>query len=296
MRKMIIALCVSGFAASTFAESKANPSSQLINAIYKQDAAQIKAAVKAGANPNGGTYAGHYLGMAATTGYLESVKALVEAGANVNQSTSGGWTAAMAAADNGHLAVLQYLVGKKANLNATTRMGRTILMRAAGHGQTSVVQYLLRRRASVNAVDASGATALMLAAQGGHDKTVKVLLGSGADKSLAASSKKTALIFAQEGAKASGKYREEEFTRTIALLSGAASKSNGKFIGTVYRAKGKYLTISGKGVRAASKGAQIRIKSAGGDVSAVVTQKTASRLRATADKDGVAKGDSVYLD
>src|SRR5687767_5206485 len=84
----------------------ANPQERLEAGIYSDNAAEIKAAVKAGANPNGVSYGGHFLGIAATRGLGKAVRALVESGANVNQSGSGGWTAVRAAADNGHLEIL----------------------------------------------------------------------------------------------------------------------------------------------------------------------------------------------
>ncbi|AFM13559.1 ankyrin repeat domain-containing protein [Turneriella parva] len=273
-----------------------SPQERLESAVYSDNAAEIKAAIKAGAGANSGNYSGHFLGIAATRGTLKSVQALVEAGADVNYSTSGGWTAAMAAADNGHLPVLKYLVSKKADLNARTRMGRTLLMRAAYHGQTAVVQYLLSKGAKVNEPDQGGVTALMLAAQQGHDATVKALLAAGADKALVAASQKNALALAREGETANAGYRAEEFKRTIALLSGAESRSKGKLIGKVFRAEGKKIEITGSGIKDAKRGARIIIKTDSGDIKATVGETLHSKIKATAVKKGAEKGDSVYLE
>lgn len=273
-----------------------SPQERLESAVYSDNVAEIKAAIKAGASANSGNYSGHFLGIAASRGTLKSVQALVEAGADVNYSTSGGWTAAMAAADNGHLPVLKFLAAKKADLNARTRMGRTVLMRAAFHGQTAVVQYLLSKGAKVNDTDQSGVTALMLAAQQGHDVTVKALLGAGADKSLAASSQKNALALAREGETANAGYRAEEFKRTIALLSGADSRSKGKLIGKVFSANGKKIEITGSGIKDAKRGARIVIKAGGGDIKATVNETLHSKIKATAVKKGAEKGDSVFLE
>ncbi len=273
-----------------------SPQERLESAVYSDNAAEIKAAIKAGAYANGGNYSGHFLGIAATRGTLKSVQALVESGADVNFSTSGGWTAAMAAADNGHLPVLKYLVSKKADLNARTRMGRTLLMRAAYHGQTGVVQYLLTKGAKVNDADQGGVTALMLAAQQGHDGTVKALLGAGADKALLASSQKNALALAKEGEAANAGYRAEEFKRTIALLSGADSRSKGKLIGKVFRADGKKLEITGSGIKDVKRGARLVIKTDAGEIKATVGETLHSKIKATAVKKGAEKGDSVYLE
>jgi uncharacterized protein len=274
-----------------------SPTEQLESAIYANDAAQIKAAVKAGANPNGGSYYGHYLGIAATGNYDKAVKALVESGAEVNKTSSrGGWTAAMGAADNGHLAVLKYLASQKADLNARTRQGRTLLMRSAYHGKTEVVQYLISKGVKVADVDNNGVTALMLAAQQGHDKTVKVLLDAGSSKAAETSSKKTALILAKESEKANGTYRADEFKRTIALLSGAEKKALGKLIGKVFSAEGKKLVITGKGIGDLAVGSKLKIKTASGEIAATVKEVLHSKVKATAAKAGAEKGDAVHLD
>jgi len=282
-------------AQGTSAGPNPDPEDRLQAALDNDDPAAIKAAIRAGANPNGRSFAGHYLGIAATYGKLKAVEALVESGADVNYASSGGWTAAMAAADNGHLEVLRYLALKKADLNARTRMGRTLLMRAAYHGQTAVVKYLLTKGNKVADVDMNGVTALMLAAQQGHDKTVKVLLDAGADKEVKNSAGKTALLLAREAQAAAGDFRSEEYKRTIALLT-SEKKSPGRLIGKVFRADGKKLEITGEGISAARRGTKIRIKTDRGEISATVTETLHSKIKANAAKAGAEKGDAVYLD
>ncbi len=281
--------------AQTGSPSAASPQERLEAAVYADNPAEIKAAIKAGANPNGGNYSGHYLGIAATNGRLNAVKALVESGADVNYATSGGWTAAMAAADNGHLEVLRYLALKKADLGARTRMGRTLLMRASYHGQTAVVKYLLTKGNKVADVDMNGVTALMLAAQQGHDKTVKVLLDAGADRTAVNSAQKTALILAREAQAAMGNYRADEYKRTIALLS-SEKKSLGKLIGKVFRADGKKVEITGEGISAARRGSKLKIKTDSGEIAATVSETLHSKIKANAAKAGASKGDAVYLE
>lgn len=295
---MIQKLVLYSFLGFTLALGAQSPSPQerLEAAVYNDNPSEIKAAIKAGAGANSGNYSGHFLGIAATRGSLKSVRALVEAGADVNYSTSGGWTAAMAAADNGHLAVLQYLAFKKVDLNARTRMGRTILMRAAFHGQTAVAKYLLSKGAKVNDADQSGVTALMLAAQQGHDATVKALLSAGANKATVSSSQKNALALANEGQTANAGYRAEEFKRTIALLSGPDKTAPGKLIGKVFRADGKKIEITGSGIKNAPKGAKLIIKSGSGDIRAIVRETLHSKIKAHAAKSGADKGDAVYLE
>lgn len=272
-----------------------DPYERLEAAVYADNPTEIKAAIKAGVSPNSGNYSGHFLGIAATYGRMKAVKALVESGADVNYTTSGGWTAAMGAADNGHLDILRYLAAKKADLNARTRMGRTLLMRASYHGRTEVVQYLLSKGNKVNDADMNGTTALMLAAQQGHDQTVKVLLDAGADRGLRNSNNKTALLLAQEAQQASGSYRAEEYKRTIALLM-QGKKSAGRLIGKVFRADGKKLEIIGEGISSASRGSKLRIKTDDGDISATVTETLHSKIKANAAKSGASKGNPVYLE
>ncbi|MFO1472819.1 MAG: ankyrin repeat domain-containing protein [Turneriella sp.] len=294
MKKYAILITVF-FALGGVSAQNQNPQEKLEAAIYAENAADIKVAVKAGANPNGATYGGHYLGIAATRGSLKAVRALVESGADVNRSTSGGWTAVMAAADNGHLEVLKYLASQKADLKARTRMGRSVLMRAAYHGQTAVVQYLITKGADVKEADSSGVTALMLAAQQGYDKTVKALLDAGADKKAQSAKQKTALMLARETQAANQTYRADEFKRTIALLSAPEKKSLGKLIGKVFSADGKKLEIRGEGIQSAKDGTKLKIKTDDGEISATVTKTLHTKIKATAVKSGAKKGDAVYL-
>jgi len=294
LRKAIFSVMI--FGAVGLAAQQKSPAEQLEAAIYANDGAAVKAAVKAGANPNAGNYGGHYLGIAATGGYDKAVRGLVESGADVNRASSGGWTAAMGAADNGHLAILKYLVSKKADVNARTRMGRTVLMRAAYHGKTDVVQYLLSAGAQVNEADASGVTALMLAGQQGHDKTVKALLDAGATKASKSAANKAAVDYAKEAQASNGDYRKDEFKRTVALLSGSDKKALGKLVGKVFSADGKKLVITGKGIGDLSAGTRLKIKTSDGEINATVKEVLHSKVKATAAKAGAEKGDAVHLE
>ncbi len=279
---------------SSLSAQAQDPNDMLQEAVRTHSPTAVKAAIKAGANPNYRTYLGSILGVAATGGDIKVVKALVENGADVNMSSSGGWTAAMGAADNGHLAVLKYLASKKADLRATTRMGRTLLMRASFHGRDAVVKYLLTKGINVNDADSSGVSALMLAAQQGNDSTVKILLKARADKTAKTQSNKIALDFANERHLQYPDYKQDQYKRTIALLSGKAAREE-KLIGTVYSVNGKNLEITGKEIRKARKGSKLRIQTASGDVGAKVTRTMHSKIKASAAKSGVKKGDAVYL-
>lgn len=306
MQRIILYLAVLGATLSLAAQQK-SPTEQLEAAIYANDAAKVTAAVKAGANPNGGTYGGHYLGIAATHNYDKAVKALVEAGADVNRSSSGGWTAVMAAADNGHLEVLKYLVSKKADLNARTRQGRTPLMRASYHGKTEVAQYLIAQGAKVNDTDSNGVTALMLAAQAGHLETCRVLVNAGAKKDAATQDKRTALTLvkdilkedAKNGITAKDSFRQKRWQPIVTLLSGAEKpekKALGKLVGKVFSADGKKLVITGKGIADLGVGQKLKIKTSAGEIAATVKEVLHSKVKATAAKAGAEKGDAVHLD
>lgn len=282
-----------------------NAKPDLYGAIYANDAAKVKAAIKAGADANQMNWSGPALATAATSGYANSVRALVESGANVNLKSPAGWNALMGAADNGHLDIVKYLVSQKADIHAVTKQGRTALIRAAYHGQTAVIQYLLSQGAKVNHADNNGVTALMLAAQQGHDKTVKVLLDAGADKKLQANTRqganKTALDLALTRQTELDSYKAtpkelEPITRTIALLKEAPKKSLGKLVGKVFSADGKKLVITGKGIADLSVGQKLKIKTSGGEIAATVKEVLHSKVKATAAKAGAEKGDAVHLE
>jgi len=284
--------------AGLIAQAQPSPDEQLENAIPLNDAKAVRAAIKAGANPNRRVWAGHLLGVAATNGYTNSVRAMVDNGAQVNNASSGGWTALMGAADNGHIDIVKYLVSKKADINAKTNMGRSALMRSSYHGQTAVVQFLLASGAKVNEADSNGATALMLAAQQGHDKTVKVLLDAGADKAAKNAAQKSALdlALAKQAELDSYKVDSKGHTKAIALLQGETKKALGPAIGKVFSANGNKLVITGKGIREIKRGNKLKIKTASGEISAVVKETLHSKVKATASKAGAAEGDAVYLD
>lgn len=273
-----------------------SPQDQLEAAVASGDVQKIKAAVKAGANPNARLWSGHLIGVAATNGNLKSVRGLAEAGADVNNSSSGGWTALMGASDNGHIDVVRYLVSKKADVNAKTRQGRNALMRSAFHGQNAVISFLLAQKVNVNEADSTGATALMLAAQQGYDKTVKILLAAGADRNAKNSAQKTALMLTKEAQTQNAGSRAEEYSKTVALLSGAEKKSAGKMIGKVFSADGKKVVIKIEGGAEVTKGARLKIKAECGEISATAREIMHSQIKATAAKSCAAKGDQVFLE
>src|ERR1019366_2622233 len=106
---------------------------------------------------------------AARTGQTGVVKASIKGGwfktkADVNAIASSGYTALMAASQNGHLEVVQALLAAKADANAKSRDdGTTALIIASQKGHVKIVQALLAAGADVNATERKGTTALMAA-------------------------------------------------------------------------------------------------------------------------------------
>ena len=89
---------------------------------------------------------------------------MVERGANVNAArTTDGYTALMAASQEGHLGIAQLLVERGANVNAAKPDdGYTALMLASMLGHLATVRFLLSRGASKTARNSAGKTAYAL--------------------------------------------------------------------------------------------------------------------------------------
>ncbi|MCF7900244.1 ankyrin repeat domain-containing protein [Candidatus Babeliales bacterium] len=115
---------------------------------------------------------------AAFNGNKEKVQDLLENGANVNTQNQQGYTALMAATDNGHDSCVRLLLtAPEIQVNAQSQQGETALMFAAVNGHDSCVRLLLTAPGiQVNAQDQYRYTALMFAAQNGHTSCVRLLL------------------------------------------------------------------------------------------------------------------------
>jgi serine/threonine-protein phosphatase 6 regulatory ankyrin repeat subunit B len=140
----------------------------------------------------------------ARTGRAGVVKALIKGGwfktkADVNAKASSGYTALMAASQNGHLEVVQALLAAKADANAKSRDdGTTALIIASQKGHLKIVQALLAANADVNARMNDGGTALMAASAFDRPEVVKVLLAAKADVNAKRNDGFTALMFASQ--------------------------------------------------------------------------------------------------
>jgi ankyrin repeat protein len=170
---------------------------KLIDAVRSNDLNQVRTLLNNGANPNasGGMTALMY---AAQNGHLETAKLLIDKGADVN-AKDYGMTALMYAAQNGHLEIANLLIDEGADVNAQERdEGMTALMCAAQNGHLKTAKLLIYKGADVNAQDDDGMTALMYAAQNGHLEIAKLLIDKGADVNAQDRIGMTALMYASK--------------------------------------------------------------------------------------------------
>ena len=144
-------------------------------------AAQLKAAIAAGANVNAKDSDGvTALMRAASAGRGDSVSTLIAAGADVHAKTSGGVNALMMASLGGYAEAAGLLLAAKVDSNAKDNQGRTALMAAASSREQAVVDALLAAGADVKIEDAGGASALTYASAEGFESAVTALQKRGA--------------------------------------------------------------------------------------------------------------------
>jgi ankyrin repeat protein len=141
--------------------------------------------LKAGADPR---LPGHLpLALAAAGGHEAVCRLLLQHSVDVDSQVGPGFSALMAAIEEGKTSVVNLLLDAGADPNATRDAlagdgGRlTCLMAAAASGHADICRALLDRGAAIDTRGFYGLTALCLAAHGGSLDACRVLLDAGAD-------------------------------------------------------------------------------------------------------------------
>ena len=195
-----ILLAVGAVAAAQSANNK------LFYAALRGTAADVRAALKKGANVNARVEGG-YTALIFAASYntnAEVIKVLLAAGSDVNARDEDGWTALMCAAgNNANVEVTKALLDAGSDVNARDEDGYTVLMWAAyGSKNPNVVKVLIEAGANKYGRDEDGWTALMSAAcDNANAEVTKALLDAGSDVNARDEYGATALMWAAFGNK-----------------------------------------------------------------------------------------------
>ncbi len=182
-----------------------NPDERLTWAIQRQDAAEVAAALKAGArvdkqDDDGWTPLLH----ASAHGNARTVKLLLAGGSDLAAVTRRERQGPLTlAARWNHDDVVTALIAGGADVRQKDSIGWTALMWASLQGRTKVVDILLSGGADPQNRDSDGNTPLILAARRGHEDTVKLLLARGARPDSRNADGDTAAALAQKSGYAS---------------------------------------------------------------------------------------------
>ncbi len=122
-------------------------------AVYREDTAEVKRLLKAGAKVGeANDYGATPMQMAAITGNAPILKLLLEAGANVDSPNAEGQTALMAVARTGNVEAATLLLRHGAKVDAREAWGQqTALMWASARRHPQMMELLLAHGADVNA-------------------------------------------------------------------------------------------------------------------------------------------------
>ena len=184
---------------------EADGSTPLQWAVYKNDLAEVKRLLRAGANLKlANNYGVTAMALAAEVGNTEMIKVLLEAGADPESPNADGMTALLAVARTGIVEAAQVLVKAGAKVDARENFGgQTPLMWASARRHPAMMQFLITSGADVNArsternyqrhvtaegrpksLDSGGLTPLLYAARENCHACVDVLLKNKADINL----------------------------------------------------------------------------------------------------------------
>jgi ankyrin repeat protein len=122
-------------------------------AVYRNDIAEVKRLLKAGAKVDeANNYGATPMQMAAATANTEILKLLLEAGANADSANAEGQTALMEVARTGNLDAAKLLLSHGAHVNAVEQWGgQTALMWASARRHPRMMELLISHGADVNA-------------------------------------------------------------------------------------------------------------------------------------------------
>lgn len=159
---------------------------RLIAAAWKNDVAEARRLIAAGADVNGQdeTRQSAFL-IAASEGFDGLLRLTLAHGANVHYTDSYNGTALIRAAHHGHVEVIAELLKTGIKVDHVNRLGWTALLEAiilgdGGPRHTETLRLLIEARADVNIADRSGDTPLALARRRGFSAMVRMLQAAGA--------------------------------------------------------------------------------------------------------------------
>lgn len=142
----------------------------LTQAVYHSQAAEVRALLDRGADPNLRDQYGSRMVNCAARSSGATLKVLLQGGADPNVTERDGTRPIVYAAAAGYLDVVQILIRFGADVNAADPDGRTALIAAAGAhpggaADPRIVKELLRARARTDLKNGAGETALRCARQ-----------------------------------------------------------------------------------------------------------------------------------
>jgi ankyrin repeat protein len=159
---------------------------QLITVAWRNDVAEARRLIAAGADVNGQdeTRQSAFL-IAASEGFPELLRLTLAHGANVHFTDSYNGTALIRAAHHGHVEVIAELLRTGIKVDHVNRLGWTALIEAivlgdGGARHTETLRLLIAARANVNIADSRGDTPLTLARRRGFSAMVRLLEAAGA--------------------------------------------------------------------------------------------------------------------
>lgn len=227
---LVVLLCV-GALILRMRSNSPEATNTLVQAIKKDDIAQVKSMLNSGFNVNSKDTQGAPLLMlaisgrktdvarlfiehgadinvvdeegnsplviAARQGQLEIVNLLLERGAQVDHANNEGYTPLLAAATTKNIEIFRALLNKGANVNAQTIHGTTLLMFAAGGATLSASRPMQAGGGTATGVTPPTESSTTSVVPVGEDaKIVEFLLNNRAEPNMGDSSGTTAMMFA----------------------------------------------------------------------------------------------------